>query len=113
MRLQLEEAVQGCGEANWDGYGADPVIPSSVEWADRLLQALGSSVPRPEIGVAPDGHIVIEWIGGRGRVLSVDVGPAGEIHFAMRGPTTKLTGTASCTGGIPPALTEALAVVLS
>lgn len=67
MRLHFEEAVHGCGEANWDGYGADSVIPSSVEWADRLLQALGSSLPRPEIGVAPDGHIVIEWIGDRGR----------------------------------------------
>lgn len=63
--------------------------------------------------MAPDGHIVIEWIGDRGRVLSVDVGPAEELHFALRGPTTKLTGAGSCAGGIPPALAEALALVLS
>jgi len=61
--------------------------------------------------VAPDGDIVLEWIGGRKDVLSLNVGPDGEIHFAMRGPDTRLTGKEVYTGSFSPALAEALTAV--
>jgi len=37
--------------------------------------------------------------------------PDGEIHFAMRGPDTKLTGKEVYTGSFSPALAEALTAV--
>lgn len=46
-------------------------------------------------------------------VLSISVEPDGEIHFAMRSPTTKLTGKEAYVGGLSPALAEALDAVAS
>jgi hypothetical protein len=111
MHPSIEQVVRDCAEANWDGHGAAPVNPLSAEWAGRLLNDLPAGIAVPEIGVAPDGDVVLEWIGNRKHVLSINVGPDGEIHFAMRGPTTKLTGKEAYTGGLPPALAGALAAV--
>jgi hypothetical protein len=112
-RMALEEAIQSSSTANWDGYGADPVKPLSVEWTGRLLEDLPTSIPIPEIGVAPDGDIVLEWFSDRGRVLSVSVGVGGEVRFSLRGPSSKFTGIEPYSDGIPPRLAEALAAVVS
>lgn len=113
MHPSIEQAVRDCTEANWDGHGAAPVNRLSAEWAGRLLDDLPAGLAAPEIGVAPDGNIVLEWIGDRKDVLSISVEPDGEIHFAMRSPTTKLTGKEAYVGGLSPALAEALDAVAS
>lgn len=112
-RLALEDAIQECTEANWDGYGAEPVDPLSVEWAEQLLEELPRSIPLPEIAVAPDGDVVLEWFSDRSRVLSVSIGAGGEVRFAMRSPSSKLTGIEPYSDGVPPRLSDALATVLS
>lgn len=110
-RLALDEAVHECDVENWDGYGAAPANPLSVHWAGLLLEALPRSAAAPDVAFDPVGNAVLEWSPSRGRVLSINVGRAGELRFAMRTPTSKLTGIETLTDGLPGGLAQAFAAL--
>lgn len=107
-RLALDEARNECSHANWDGYGAAPANHLSVEWASRVLDTLPGAIPPPEVAFDPDGDVLLEWFSDQGRMLSVSVGTAGEIRFALHTPTAKLTGIEAFADGVPPGLAHAL-----
>ena len=106
-RLALDEAVQECSIDNWDGYGAAQANRLSVHWASLLLEALPAAVLVPEVAFDPAGDVVLEWPPARGRMLSVSVGNAGEVRFALRTPTGKLTGIETFSDGLPGGLAQA------
>ena len=107
-RLALDEAFRECSEANWDGYGADPANELSVEWAGYVLESLPADTPAPDIAFDPHGDVLLEWQSANGGLMSVGIGTAGEVRFAIRTPTTKLTGIEVFTDGVPPQLAHAL-----
>jgi hypothetical protein len=108
-RLALDEAVRECSEYDWDGYGAAPASELSVEWAGRMLEVVPSTMPSPEVAFDPGGDVLFEWISDHERVLSVSIGTAGEVRFALRTPAAKLTGIEAFTDALPPGLAYALA----
>jgi hypothetical protein len=107
-RLALDEAVRECSQYDWDGYGAAPADELSVEWAARVLDSLPADTLSPEITFDPQGEALLEWMSERGRLLSVSVGAAGELRFALRTPASKLTGIETFTDEIPAGLAHAL-----
>jgi len=107
-RLALAEAVRECSEPDWDGYGAAAASQLSVDWANRVLEALPVKVPSPEVAFSPDGDVVLEWSPSTGRMLSVSIGGAGELRFALRTPSTKLTGIETFSDELPSGFAQAL-----
>ena len=71
-----------CERPGWDGDGADPVLPSTIDQAVRLLRALPPGMSRPTLGVEPDGQITFEWYTSPKQVLSVSVCSDGNLYFA-------------------------------
>lgn len=110
-RFALAEAVHECSEPNWDGYGAAAASQLSVHWAGRVLEALPSDVPSPEVAFDPDGDVVLEWSPSTGRMLSVSIGGAGEVRFALRTPSKKLSGIETFSDELPSGFAQALSAL--
>jgi hypothetical protein len=64
-------------EANWDGYGAEPIAPETLRYARRLMPVIPGTFGRPDVAPSRDGAIGLEWVLQRGRVrkLFLDIGP--------------------------------------
>ena len=58
---KLYELVAECTEADWDGYGAEAVSQSAVEYSAHFIRRLPEDLPLPEISVEPDGEISLDW----------------------------------------------------
>jgi hypothetical protein len=99
----LEASAQG-----WDGYGARPVDPKTYARARRFIQALPTTVPKPEIGVDSDGEVSLDWLFGAGLVFSVSVGPSARLTFASLMGKRAIQGTEWLNDGIPAALLDEL-----
>lgn len=71
--------------ADWDGYGAVPISPETLESAVALLKELPIGLRKPDIAPGADGSIGFEWDFETGSVTQVylDVGP-GRVMSAVR-----------------------------
>jgi hypothetical protein len=67
---------------NWDGEGAHPVDARAVREAARLIAALPTTVPAPDVGADPDGEVDLLWHCGTRRTLSVSVGAGGRLTYS-------------------------------
>ena len=66
-------------------------------------------MPAPTIGVEPDGHITFEWYRDPGRVLSVSIGPDGDLHYAaLLGGVSRVNGTEPFFRDVPKEIGEAV-----
>ncbi len=86
---------------NWDGYGALPVSEEAYWVAHDLLEALPLGTPAPSVGAEPDGDLTFEWYRSPHRVLSVSVGPRGELHYSALVGSSKAYGTETFLGEVP------------
>lgn len=69
---RLKALYRECRLPNWDGYGAEPITPDTLELARQFCDALPEDVLEPEVCAEPDGGISLEW-GGRDNNLSVSL----------------------------------------
>lgn len=49
----------------WNSYDADPAIPEALLAAAELINSfwrLNGTVPRPAIGLSPDGAVILRWL---------------------------------------------------
>jgi hypothetical protein len=74
----VEELTRIVGEAIRSGK----VDHSTIVQALTLLDAIPSWVPAPEITLESDGQVGFDWVLGRDRMLSLNVGHNGMLGFA-------------------------------
>jgi hypothetical protein len=79
---ELAVVANECRSPNWDGQGAKPVSPETLNVARRLVTALPQEVPSPSVGVEPDGHLTLEWYRAPTWTLSVSVSPESDLYYA-------------------------------
>jgi len=78
----LFELSQECREANWDGYGAEPVEPEALRKAVDLIVSLPDHLPLPECSVEPDGAVSLDWMPAPHRTLTVSVDGSMRLPYA-------------------------------
>jgi len=86
---------------NWDGYGAKAVTQEGLSAAFSFWWMLPTTVPRPELGVDPDGSIVFEWYRRPRRVFSVTVEKDNRLIYAGLFDSNKASGTEYFEHGLP------------
>ena len=91
---------------NWDGYGAAPVEPETLDQAYRFLEALPLGLPIPSVGAEADGHLTFEWYCSPTRVLSASISPEGMIYYAALLSGSKRSGTEHFMGQVPEDLLD-------
>lgn len=90
----LAAQAESCAKPGWDGHGAEPVTLDACRCAYRFVEGLPPGIPMPSVGAEPDGHLTLEWYRSPSRVLSVSVGPAGELNYAaLLGEKSRRTGS--------------------
>lgn len=109
----LYQIFEDCRRANWDGYGAVPVSPQTLQLAYELLEALPLGTPGPSLGAEPDGQVTFEWYQGPRRTLSVSISPEGELHYAALLGLKKAYGTEPFFGETPNDILELIYRVTS
>ena len=101
VQNELQEVMEQCSSANWDGYMAEPVKWEALLDAFRFAQVIPLGLSAPSIGAEPDGDVTFEWHAGPRRTLSVSVDDRGNPHYsALLGPNRSY-GTEAFVGFIP------------
>ena len=106
VSVDLDKLKNECCTENWDGYGAAPILPETIEQAKRLIEALPANVSAPTVGAEPDGHVTLEWHRSQQLTFSVSVTPDGELHYAALFGKRKMYGTEPFTDDIPAILLD-------
>ncbi len=89
------------GHPGWDGEGASPVLPVTVNHACKFLLSLPLGVTMPEAGAHRDGEVSFSWRGGRSHMLTMSIGPTGRISYAFMQGARRKNGTEWFTENVP------------
>jgi len=101
LTVELDRIAQECGHQGWDGEGASPILSATVNHACRFLLSLPLGVAMPEAGAHRDGEMSFSWLGGRGHLLSMSIGPTGRISYAFMQGARRKSGTEWFTENLP------------
>lgn len=110
---ELYQTFDECREPNWDGYGAQPVLDTTCQLAQRFLEALPLGTPAPSIGAEPDGHVTVEWHRSPRWTLSISISPRGELHYAALLGLAKAYGTEPFFGEAPKTIIDLIHRVMA
>ena len=97
----LELVAEECREADWDSYGAAPVLHETIFEAEQFLRSIPAGTPRPTLAAEPDGHVTFEWYVSPKRTLSVSISPEGELHYSAVIGSSRRFGTEPFFGEFP------------
>lgn len=103
---ELAGVWETCREADWDGFGAEPITEDALRNAYLFLESLPWGLTMPSIGAEPDGQVTLEWHKSAWRTLSVSVTPDGDLHYAALIGPNKSYGTEAFFGEAPAAIIE-------
>lgn len=101
--MRTEASRQG-----WDGYGGQPVSSASYDQAKALLEALPTTSAFPEISVAADGDVALDWFFGPRQALTLTISGNGRLTFAWMNGHRSYRGTDWFDEGIPGTIAEAI-----
>ena len=87
---------------DWDGYGADPVLPVTMENAERFINAIPEGVMKPEIGADPSGDVSLDWCHNKHWVFSVSIDSNNNLAYAALFDGVGCHGTGKFVDGIIP-----------
>jgi excisionase family DNA binding protein len=104
----LETVYRECLTENWDGYGAKPVSPATLEAARRFCEKLPGSFPEPEVAADPDGEICLDWDKSPDQAFSVSVGSIGRLTYAGLFGPNKVNGAEHFEAEVPEAIIQNL-----
>ena len=110
--VALLEACGDASEANWDGYGGQPISIESFLAAEDLLQTLPPDIPLPEVDVHPDGQVGLDWVIDRDHMFSLAVDDKGTVAYAGHSGAAKVSGREAFAGTFPSTVYFHLARVL-
>jgi|GEM_PF-1115918 hypothetical protein len=82
LRNSLSDLYREYSQPDWDGYGAHAITEDAYFEAQKLIDALPSWLPTPEIVAEPTGGIGFEWFKDRGQVFALSVGGRHRITYA-------------------------------
>lgn len=71
-----------CKEANWDGYGAEPLDRNALELALKIVGSLPDDVPMPSFSIEPDGCVSLDWMPTRSRTFTLSAGKTDRLPYA-------------------------------
>lgn len=110
---ELDSLYFEASRLGWDGYGAAPMSADAWDFAKRLIKALPTTAPLPELSADPDGEVSLDWFFGARRALSVSVGPTGRCTFAWLLGQRSYRGTDWIEDEIPATIVFALGQLAS
>jgi len=106
VNQELDEILEECARADWNGEGASAVTESTIQMARRFIIALPAGVPQPEINPDNDGEISFDWDVKSRLVFSVSLGESGVLSFAGIFGASRIHGREDFEGTIPQTIRQ-------
>ena len=100
-KRQIAELLNQAGEEDWDGEGAAALSNDTITKACALVDLFPSYASGAEISASPHGEIDFDWNLDNGAMLTISVGPEGDIAFAWLYGESVLNGKEPWTGQLP------------
>lgn len=101
LKDELDEIVQECSKAGWDGYDAEPVSVESAAIAQEFLDLLPDNIQVPDLVPEPSGEIALEWRAGDQKYFSVSMSGNGLVYAGIFGGFCKKYGEERFFGTVP------------
>ena len=105
---QLDEVRAEASCFGWDGYGAKPINLASYRKAKAFLETIPTISPFPEVSVAPDGEVSLDWFFGSRQALTLSIAGDGRVTFAWVNGHRTYRGTDWFDEGIPASIAYAI-----
>lgn len=110
---ELSHLWQEASADGWDGYGAKRISADAYVHARAFIQALPTTVPKPEVGADPDGEISLDWLFAAGIRFSLSIGERGRLTFVSLLGHRAIQGTEWFDTGIPSTVLDELTTIAS
>lgn len=105
----VHEALELGKQPNWNGEGAEAVSPMTAIQAERLLLALPSYLPAPDIYADPTGAITFEWYRKPRHRFALSIYEDAKIEFAgLLGEDDEVYGSTRMGSILPPVIRDHL-----
>jgi len=96
-----------CKEADWDGYGAEPLDRNALELALKVVGSLPDDVPMPSFSIEPDGCVSLDWMPTRSRTFTLSAGKTDRLPYAWVDGTDRGHAVARLVNGqLPPRILD-------
>lgn len=105
---QLNEVRDEASCLGWDGYGAKPINLASYWKARTFLETMPTTSPFPEVSVATDGDVSLDWFFGSRQALTLSIAGDGRVTFAWVNGHRTYRGTDWFDEGIPASIADAV-----
>ena len=101
LKQEVYALLKHAGAENWDGEGALALAPGTVDIAQQLIDGFPGYIARPDVAATPHGEVDFDWVIAQDVMVTVSVGPSGEIAFSGMFRGARLNGSESWTGKLP------------
>ena len=101
LKQEVYALLKQAGAENWDGEGALALAPGTVDIAQQLIDGFPGYIARPDVAATPHGEVDFDWVIAQDVMVTVSVGPSGEIAFSGMFRGARLNGSESWTGKLP------------
>jgi hypothetical protein len=101
----LVELLELFGEARAEADGEQVDVRAFVR-ARKLLDTLPHGFAVPEVAMDPDGEIALDWIRSDRTMVSLSIGPTGDVSYAAHLRDGTAHGVIQLREGFPIALTQ-------
>ncbi len=110
----IYEVYRRCSQKNWNGEDAEPISENAAKEAERLLLALPSHIPIPDIFSDPTGAIAFEWYRRPKHRLVISFYGNGTPEFAgLLGAGNEVYGQTRIGNGLPNIIQDHLRQLFS
>ena len=101
LRQEVDELLETAGVENWDGEGALAVKQETAEIAKQLISYFPDDIEEPDVEATPRGEVDFDWILSKEAMLTVSVGPSGDITFVGSFRSVDFNGTEPWANKLP------------
>ena len=101
LKEEVRHLLKHACEEDWDGEGAQALSPNTAEIAVGLANTFPAGIDKPMISATPHGEVDFDWSLSRDIMLTVSVGPSGDVAFAGLFYETELNGKEPWKGDLP------------
>jgi hypothetical protein len=105
---ELDQVRAEASSSGWDGYSANPINLASYRKARTFLEAIPTTSPFPEVSVAGDGDVTLDWFFGPRQAVTLSIAGDGRITFAWVNGHCSYRGTDWFDEGIPANIAHAI-----
>jgi len=109
LKAEIADVYRSRTSPDWDGHGANPMSPATLQAALHFASMLPDSLIEPDIVPEPSGTISLEWRVDRNNIFSVEMANDALVYAGILDSKVRKHGQEPFTSSIPEVIASILA----